>query len=109
MRSLRGMSKLAMARVRRRIGEHDSSGLSKEPAQCQLAEVVAVSQLIEASRMHSRTACCPRIRLAASPRWVATAAYLRLARCGGNAVYVKTILTAYRVSDLGRSMEFYEK
>ncbi len=34
---------------------------------------------------------------------------LRLSEWRGNAIYVKTILTAYRVSDLGRSLGFYEK
>ena len=34
---------------------------------------------------------------------------MRLSRWGDNAIYVQTILTAYRVSDLGRSLEFCEK
>ena len=34
---------------------------------------------------------------------------MSLSRWGDNAIHVKTILTAYRVSELGRSLEFYEK
>ena len=47
--------------------------------------------------------------LDASPRRVAAGGYLRISKWGDNAISVKTILTAFRVSDLGRSLEFYEK